>query len=330
MTATLPTVSVCCITYNHERYLAQAIESVLAQKTDFFVEMIIGEDCSPDQTRAVALEYERRYPGQVRVLAHSKNLGIMGNLMATRAAGNGEFMAFLEGDDFWTDTSKLQRQVDALRASKTSAMCFHDAEFIYENNNIVQGLALSNQPVSFSAFFSTILAPSGPNERPVSYSQTDIARLGWFIPSASMLFRNSSLPQPLPAWYAGVFSGDYTLQLLSTSQGSAIYLPRQMSAYRHHAGGAMHTMHNTLEQNERRIWENEHYRTVFGPALAPYFEPSLEHYYFERSEKMGVNGQRGRQLYYYGKAITINSSRLWHHLGRLGRRLLKRPNTAEA
>ena len=191
-------------------------------------------------------------------------------------------------------------------------MCFHDAEIFFDDN--------SNPVRKFSEKFAEILPAPGTDCR--EFTQHDLARLGWFMPSAAMLFRASSL-LPLPAWLAGVFSGDYTLQLLSTSHGLALYLPHVMSRYRLHAGGVMQTLHNSLAQNGRRIFENEHYRMAFGSDSAHYFEYLLEHYYFERSEKMGVTGQRGRQMYYYGKAISINPNRLWYHLGRLVRRLLK-------
>ena len=128
MTEQRPTVSVCCITYDHERYVAQAIESVLMQQTDFEVELVIGEDCSTDSTRALAQQYEKRYPGRVRVLTPSSNLGVMPNLMATMFACEGEYIALVEGDDHWTDVTKLQMQADMLRANPNHAFCFHDAE----------------------------------------------------------------------------------------------------------------------------------------------------------------------------------------------------------
>ncbi|MFC6224886.1 glycosyltransferase [Hymenobacter artigasi] len=89
MSSPSPTVSVCCITYNHEAYLAQAIESVLVQQTDFAVEMVIGEDCSTDSTRRIAQEYEHKYPERIRVLTPAHNLGIMPSLMATMASRTG-------------------------------------------------------------------------------------------------------------------------------------------------------------------------------------------------------------------------------------------------
>jgi len=324
MSIKLPTVSVCCITYNHEAYLIQAIESVLMQQTDFDVEMVIGEDCSPDNTRAIAQEYERRYPGQVRVLAHPQNLGIMRNLMVTLTACKGEFIAFLEGDDYWIDVNKLQRQVDALKSTTDCAMCFHDAELLYEASSEISHGTLGERATSFSEKYSHILPKAGVDTAPIAFSQLDLARLGWFIPSASMLFRASSLPLPLPEWFAGVFSGDFTLQLLSTNSGAAMYLPRQMAVYRLHIGGVMQTLHNNLVQNERRIWEAEHYCRNFNSSLVPYFIPYLEHLYFERSVKLGANGQRIQQLYYYVKAISVSPQRFSDHLKRLMHRVVGR------
>ena len=102
-------VSAWCTTYKHEKFLAQAIESVLMQETDFAFEMVIGEDCSPNGICQIALEYELRYLSRVRALAQAQSIGIMPNVLATYAACRGEFIAFLEGDDYWTDSSRLQR-----------------------------------------------------------------------------------------------------------------------------------------------------------------------------------------------------------------------------
>lgn len=318
----LPVVSVFCTTYNHAQYLGQAIDSVLLQETDFDVEMVIGEDCSNDMTLQIAQEYERLYPGKVRVLAHKHNIGFTANMMATMAACKGEYIAYLEGDDYWTDPTKLQRQVDALRAAPDCAMCFHDAELIYEDGSVDRDAVPGAWTDTFSEQFATILPPTEPDQAPVRFSQHDVVRLGWFMPAPSLLFRASSLPRPLPPWFEGVYSGDYTLHLLSTTHGSALYLPRRMAAYRKHAGGVSFTMRNTLAQNQRYIWENKHFRRAFGPELAPYFEHHLEHFYFERSLKLGAAGRRVGQLYYYGKAIALNPRRLWRHLARLARRIM--------
>ena len=108
--------------------------------------------------------------------------------------------------------------------------------------------------------------------------------------------------------------------MLSTRHGSALYLPRLMSAYRLHAGGVMQTSQGTLAQNTGRIFEYEHYRQTFSAELRPHFNRYLEFLYFERSELFGAVGNRLQQLYFYARAISIDRQRLVFHVRRLLRR----------
>lgn len=114
-----PLVSVLMITYNHADYLAEAIEGVVKQQCDFPIELIIGEDASKDATRAIALEYQRRYPHIIRILYSAANVGMNANGQRTFDAARGEFVAFCEGDDYWCARDKLARQV---------ALIVHDPE----------------------------------------------------------------------------------------------------------------------------------------------------------------------------------------------------------
>ncbi len=123
-----PVVSVAMLAYNHEPYLAQAIGSVLAQRVDFPVEIVVGEDCSTDETRAALLRLAAEHPGRIRPLLHDSNLGMHGNTEAVLDACRGELVAFLEGDDYWTDPEKLALQVDALRADATLVGSYHLVE----------------------------------------------------------------------------------------------------------------------------------------------------------------------------------------------------------
>ena len=120
-----PVVSVNMLAYNHEPYIRQAIDGVMMQKTDFEFELIIGEDASRDGTREICLEYQRRFPDKIRVLWWHENVsGLGGNVMRTRARCRGEFMAFCEGDDYWTDPLKLQKQVDVMRKNPDVGLVF--------------------------------------------------------------------------------------------------------------------------------------------------------------------------------------------------------------
>ena len=310
MTERRPTVSVCCITYNHERFLAQAIESVLMQETDFDVKLIIGEDCSTDTTRTIAQAYERRYPGRILVLTPDTNLGIMRNLMATLAACHGEYIAFLEGDDYWTDTKKLQLQVDALKANGNCALCCHDAEIFYDVG--------SAHTMVFSQHVAAHALPPPSEEGSwLQLTQLDLARAGWIIPSASLLFRANSLPQPLPAWFAGVYSGDYTLHLLSTRWGPALYLPRLMSRYRMHDQSVSSTMVQSVYQFERRIYEAKMFQQhVFDLRHRKYADIYLANQYKGYARYLRGQGQRGQALRYFVKALFLSRQRLPLYLER--------------
>ena len=122
-----PLVSVCVTTYNHERYIAQAIESVLGQRTTFAVEVVVGEDCSTDNTLAICREYEKNYPDRVRVVASESNIGMHRNYRRTIEACRGKYIAMLDGDDWFSDMDKLQIQVEQLEKSG-AAMCYTRSE----------------------------------------------------------------------------------------------------------------------------------------------------------------------------------------------------------
>jgi glycosyltransferase involved in cell wall biosynthesis len=111
-----PLVSVWMTTYNHEPYIARAIEGVLMQETDFPVELVIGEDCSTDRTREIVMEYQKRRPDVIRVVTSDRNVGLFENDRRVNRALRGKYVAFCEGDDHWIHTRKLQMQVDIMDA----------------------------------------------------------------------------------------------------------------------------------------------------------------------------------------------------------------------
>jgi glycosyltransferase involved in cell wall biosynthesis len=115
-----PVVSVHMITYNHEPYIRQAIEGVMMQKTDFEFELVIGEDASQDKTREICFEYQKKYPDKIRVLWWHENVSKLGgNSRRNVAHCRGEFVAYCEGDDYWTDSFKLQKQIDLIRKTNS-------------------------------------------------------------------------------------------------------------------------------------------------------------------------------------------------------------------
>ena len=120
-------VSVCMTTYNHEQYIVQAIESVLYQRVNFAVEVVIGEDCSTDNTLAICREYEAKYPECIRIVTSENNIGMHANYRRTIEACRGKYIAMLDGDDYFTDPNKLQMQIDALKGTD-AAMCYTRSE----------------------------------------------------------------------------------------------------------------------------------------------------------------------------------------------------------
>jgi glycosyltransferase involved in cell wall biosynthesis len=125
-----PIVSVVMIAYNVEQYIAEAIESVLVQKTNFKVELVIGEDCSTDSTLQIALEYQCKYPEVIRVLKREKNLGLTPNCVDTHNHCNGKYIALLDSDDYWTSDEKLQKQIAFLESNPEYSGCAHQSLII--------------------------------------------------------------------------------------------------------------------------------------------------------------------------------------------------------
>ena len=128
-------VSVHMITYNHEKFIAQAIESALMQQVDFDYEIVIGEDCSTDRTREIVVAYQQRHPDKIRLLLHEQNVGVSLNDIRVYRACRGEYVAWLEGDDYWTSPHKLQKQADFLDSHPACSACFHPVTVFFEDGS---------------------------------------------------------------------------------------------------------------------------------------------------------------------------------------------------
>lgn len=120
-----PLVSICCITYNHEHYIKEAFDGFIMQKTNFPVEIVISDDCSKDNTREIIAEYKAKYPDLIRDVSPDKNLGSSANFIYVQQCAQGKYIAICEGDDYWTDPYKLQKQVDFLEAHSEYSVCWH-------------------------------------------------------------------------------------------------------------------------------------------------------------------------------------------------------------
>ena len=216
-----PLVSVRTSTYNHGLYIRQCIEGVLMQKTNFQFEYIIGEDFSDDETRQIVFEYAKKYPNIIRVITADYNVGSKANGRRCMRACRGKYMAICEGDDYWTDPLKLQKQVDFLESHPDYSMCFHAAILRWERNEHPDTL-----------FYKV-------EKR--EYSGTEIFK-HWIIATASVVFKSEVLQSDL---YKKIMQdrrfvyGDTPLFLCNAKLGRVYGLKDVMSVYRKHEGGAI-------------------------------------------------------------------------------------------
>lgn len=218
-------VSVVVVTYNHERFIAEALDSVLRQRTPFPVEVIVSEDFSTDRTRAVIEGYRDRYPERIRLLLSERNLNDNTVLSRALTAARGEYVALLDGDDWWTSTEKLARQVRVLDADRAATICFHNVEVVYEDRHIRPHPYHLDRPVH---------TVSKGRPRPRSGLEDLIG--GNFIQTCSVMFRASALGD-IPEWYAALPVGDWPLYILLAGKGHILYLDDVLAAYRVHAQG---------------------------------------------------------------------------------------------
>jgi len=217
-----PKVSVLMNTYNHVRYVRQAMESVLMQKVNFEHELVIGEDCSTDGTREIVLEFARRYPDRIRLLPRVRNLGPRENWIETLQACRGQYIAVLEGDDYWSSVHKLQKQADFLDAHPDFSICFHAIRHISDDPNM--------QPRS----------EGYRSPRKSVFTLEDILLYN-FIPTASVMFRNGLIGE-IPDWFRYARPLDWPTHILNARHGKIGFINEVMGVYREHAAGASRSM----------------------------------------------------------------------------------------
>src|SRR5690242_15664283 len=221
---TRPLVSVYTLTYCHEAYIADAIEGVVAQQCDFPIELIIGEDCSPDRTRDIVLDYQRRYPHLIRVLTSDRNVGARANAERCRAACRGTFVAPCEGDDYWHHPRKLQMQVEAFSRTHPPATLVHTdydrriGDRVLRNwNRRIKRPHLA-QGDAFEALLRrmSVATATSMHKRSVltGYAAAGIDDSHWPF-------------------------GDYPRVLYASLQGPVIYLPISTATYRYAPGSVM-------------------------------------------------------------------------------------------
>ncbi len=223
--AVTPHVSVWVITYNHARFIGQCLDSILMQKTDFAFEICLGEDESSDGTREICQDYARRYPDIIRLFLRDRNdperRGCQGvwqfNFIQTFRACCGKYIAMCDGDDFWTDPMKLQKQVNFLNRHPDCSGCFHKIATVDETGQI--------------------LSPDMgyPIRRREKYCLDYLLRYSNFSPMLSVVFRNR--PDIAPDWIRRAPFGDMIIHAGNLLHGDYGFIDQVMGSYRIHGGG---------------------------------------------------------------------------------------------
>jgi glycosyltransferase involved in cell wall biosynthesis len=209
-------VSVCCSAYNHEKFIRDAINGFLMQKTNFPFEIIIHDDASTDGTANVIREYENKYPELIKPIYQkenklSKGLKPLQNFVWPRCSG--KYIAMCEGDDYWTDSYKLQKQVDFLETNQEYSLCFHKIKVLLKNGMIVDD------------FITKI--------RNDVTTIKDLAMFGNYIHTLSVVLRNDF---EIPPWFSNCPIGDYAFYFIAVRKRKIKYLHESMGVYRFGVG----------------------------------------------------------------------------------------------
>ena len=243
------------ITYNHASFVKEAIESVLSQKTQFKYELIISDDVSSDNTREICESYQRDYPEIIRLVFRERNLGICKNFFNTLSLAQGEFVAVCEGDDYWTDSYKLQKQIDYFSLHSSAVMVYHNA------------VIDSNGRKSLSI----------PLKKGKHILGTKELLFKWTIPTASIMFKRDSFFLPTP--FKEFTNADYLLEILLNTKGEIHYIPDIMSVYRKHVDSASDVLNKHQLSLYSGLVDLLRYCESFYPeAEKPLFEAAIARY----------------------------------------------------
>ncbi len=220
----LPKVSVCMISYNHAKFIAESIESVLSQKRDgLTLEFIIADDASTDATQDIIREFQERHPEIIKPILRPTNWGVTRNFTDALGRCKGEYVAIIEGDDYWTVGTKLESQLRLLQSDSQTSLVFGNAIVVDE-----QGHQLGHC--------------RSASEAPHRFGRTElIARTLGVVPTGSAMFRRSLL-QNFPAWAMDLPFTDRVLWSLAAAQGTLTYTAEILAAYRVHAQGTYNSL----------------------------------------------------------------------------------------
>lgn len=227
-----PIVSVKTITYNHAPFIQRCIEGVLMQKTNFPFELVIGEDCSTDGTREIVMDYARKYPKIIRVITSETNVGSTENSNRTELACLGEYRALCEGDDYWIDPLKLQKQYDACLDHEAVLVAHSSFVVYFENGKLVYRPKLRRAKEENGYLgLDEIISHQTPFH-------------------TSSIFIKGEILRNLPDWFSEMPLGDYPLKVIAANNGKVYYLDEVMSVYQKGVPGSFTSQTTASESQE--------------------------------------------------------------------------------
>jgi len=226
-----PMVSICGITYNHEKYIEEALDSFLMQRTNFAFDIVFSDDKSPDSTQKILKKYIDKFPNIMNVNLGTVNVGSMKNFESNMERATGKYIAVCEGDDFWIDEMKLQKQVSFLESNSEYSGCFHDSinYEMHEDGSVFEELRIGSRSIESDVDLASIIFENN-------------------IATASIMYRNTITEYP--EFFLQTTKGDYALMVMIAEQGLIKYIPEVMSKYRIHTGGVWSLKSQSYQVNE--------------------------------------------------------------------------------
>lgn len=297
-------VSVLMLAHNHGEFIREAIESVLTQKTDRKIELLIGEDASRDGTLAVCREFAARYPDVIRLFSHGENIGMHANFAHLWRQAQNEYIAFCEGDDFWCDDEKLSLQAAFLDKNPDCNLCGAFTRVIAQGQD--------------GAWRETgIMKPSALKAR---YTFEDlIGDYGFHF--SSVMLRKS--PVEFPAWFSSMYCVDRPLYLLAAQHGGAGAVDRVLSVYRIHPGGNWSSI-DTAKKAERSISLFTTFIRHFGPEHGRSFRETLaDILWFYMSEDLMAGRMREARSMFWKSLRWSTPGFVARHFLRIGKVFLR-------
>lgn len=288
-------VSVVCMTYNHEKYIAETIESFLMQQTDFEYEILIHDDASTDRTQEIIRQYEKKFPDIIKPIYQTENQFSQNVVVEyiNHKRAQGKFIAFCEGDDFWTDPYKLQKQVDYLEHHPETSMCIHAAKRV---NAETKRKIASIRPFKESRVMTVEEVIEGGGD---------------FFATNSMIYSKEKL-EIWPDFYINAIVGDYPMVIFGALQGDFYYMDEDMSSYRISSEGSWTQREfSTIEKKKK------HYAEIARTL------DEIDEYTDYRYSQAIQNAKNGHQFYLLliqGKFKEIQQQEYSHFYKKMGTR----------